>query len=280
MGMRLRVLLQPSTENVGRLFGAWSSARMMPPGAKLLLLQLAAAALWLVLALPLLGAFDVRLLPWQHALGAGVIAAAMGLAWRLAGWWLPINFLFIPGLLMMQGLDLASSWYLAAFALLLLVYGGVARSQVPLYLSSQKAWHAVAALIPAHAAVIDLGSGLGGLLAFLSRQRPEGRYVGVETAPLPFLLGWLRAQIGGGHYTIRWNSLWKVDLRPYDVVYAYLSPVPMAALWLKVQAEMRPGTLFISNTFAVPGVEPCEVMQLDDLHHSRLYLYRLGDKQP
>jgi len=278
MGMRWQVLLQPSTETMGRLFGALSSRRMMPPGAKLLLLQLGAAALWVVLALPLLGVFDVHLLPWQHALGAGSIAVVLGLAWRQPRWWLPINFLFIPGLLIMQGLDFASSWYLAAFALLLLVYGGVARSQVPLYLSSQKAWHAVAGHIPAHAAVIDLGSGLGGLLAFLSWQRPEGRYVGVETAPLPFLLGWLRAQIGGGHYTIRWNSLWKVDLRPYDVVYAYLSPVPMAALWLKVQAEMRPGTLFISNTFAVPTVEPCEVLQLDDLHHSRLYLYRLGDK--
>ena len=76
--------------------------------------------------------------------GRASIAVALGLAWRLPRWWLPINFLFIPGLLVMQGLDLASSWYLAAFALLLLVYGGVARSQVPLYLSSQKAWHAVA----------------------------------------------------------------------------------------------------------------------------------------
>jgi len=248
---------------------------MIPPGAKLLLLQLGAAALWAILALPFLAAFDVLLFPWQHAVGAGVVAAAVGLAWRLPGWWLPINFLFIPGLLMMQGFDLASSWYLAAFALLLLVYGGVARSQVPLYLSSQQAWHAVADVIPAHASLVDLGSGLGGMLAFLSRQRPEGRYVGVETAPLPFLLGWLRARISGGRYTVRWNSLWKVDLRLFDVVYAYLSPVPMAALWLKAQAEMRPGTLFISNTFAVPGVEPSEVLQLNDLHQSSLYLYRM-----
>ena len=269
------MLSRPSTEVLNPLSGALSFGRTLPPGLKLLLLQLAAAALWLILAMPLLHASEVFLLPWQHALGAGVIAVVLGVASRLPRWWLPINFLFIPGLLMMQGFALASSWYLAAFVLLLLVYGGVARSQVPLYLSSQKAWHAVAGLMPAHAAVVDLGSGLGGLLAFLARQRPDGRYVGVETAPLPFLLGWLRAQIGGGRYTIRWNSLWKEDLRAFDVVYAYLSPVPMAALWLKVQAEMRPGTLFISNTFAVPSVEPCEVVQLDDLHHSKLYLYRL-----
>lgn len=269
------MLSRPDTEPLAPLPGAWPAGRTLPPGVKLLLLQLAATALWLTLAMPLLRASGVVLPFWQHALGAGAVAVVLGLAWRLPGWWLPINFLFIPGLLTMQGLGLASSWYLAAFALLLLVYGGVARSQVPLYFSSRKAWHAVAGLVPAGAAVIDLGSGLGGMLAFLSRQRPEGRYVGVETAPLPFLLGWIRAQFGGGRYAIRWNSLWKVDLRAFDVAYAYLSPVPMTALWLKVQAEMRPGTLFISNTFAVPGVEPWQVVQLDDLHHSKLYLYRL-----
>jgi len=268
-------LPRPDTDPQVRLPGAMPSWRALPPGGKSLLLQLVAAAFWLVLAAPLLRASDLFLLPWQQALGAGTLAAILGLVWRLPVWWLPINFLFIPGLLMMLALDLASRWYLAAFALLLLVYGGVARSQVPLYLSSRKAWHAVAGLVPARAAVADLGSGLGGMLAFLSRQRPEGRYVGVETAPLPFLLGWLRARVSGGHYAIRWNSLWKLDLRPFDVVYAYLSPVPMAALWLKVRAEMRPGTLFISNTFAVPDVAPSEVVQLDDLHHSRLYLYRL-----
>ncbi len=275
MGTRWQVLLQPSTEAMGRPFGALSSARMMPPGVKLLLLQLGAAVLWVFLVLPLLGAFDGRLLPWQHALGAGLIAAAMGRAWSLPGWWLPINFFFIPGLVLMLGLELASYWYLAAFALLLLVYWSVARTQVPLYLSSRQAWRAVAELIPSNAAFVDLGSGLGGLPAYLARQRPEGNFAGVENAPLPFLYSWLRARLASGAYAIKWGSFWNVDLRPFDVVYAYLSPVPMAELWCKVRAEMRPGTLFISNTFAVPGVVPSGVVQLDDLHRSCLYLYRL-----
>lgn len=269
------MLSRPGTEALGSFSSALPMGRTLPPGAKLLLLQLAAAALWLMVAMPMLHSSGVFFPLWQHALGTGAVAVVLGMAWRLPAWWLPINFLFIPALLKMQGFELASSWYLAAFALLFLVYGGVARSQVPLYLSSRKAWHAVAGLVPPHGAVVDLGSGLGGMLAFLSRQHPEGRYVGVENAPLPFLLGWLRAQVSGRHYVMRWNSLWKLDLRPFDVVYAYLSPVPMAALWFKVQAEMRTGSLFISNTFAVPGVEPSEVVQLDDLHHSRLYLYRL-----
>ncbi|PWB56908.1 MAG: hypothetical protein C3F18_04775, partial [Nitrosomonadales bacterium] len=87
---------------------------------------------------------------------------------------------------------------------------------------------------------------------------------------------WLRMRLCPERCEIRWGSLWHADLQPFDVVYAYLSPVPMADLWRKIQREMRPGTLFISNTFQVPGVEPDEVVQLDDLHQSRLYLYRLG----
>jgi hypothetical protein len=38
-----------------------------------------------------------------------------------------------------------------------------------------------------------------------------------------------------------------------DVVYAFLSPAPMKQLWAKAQAEMTPGSLFVSNSFPVPG---------------------------
>ena len=63
--------------------------------------------------------------------------------------------------------------------------------------------------------------------------------------------------------------------RQYDVVFAYLSPVPMSDLWLKAKQEMRPGSLFISNTFAVNDQPPQECITVDDLHHSTLYLWRM-----
>lgn len=267
---------QPSTEIV-RMPDALPSARGMGPGLKALLVQIVAVVLWLTLGVPLLERAELSLLPLQHALCAGSMAAVLGWVWQLPRWWLPINFLFVPGLVMMRNLALEPQWYLAVFALLLLVYWSVAKTRVPLYLSSRKAWQAVAERIPPSAHVIDLGSGLGGLLRHLAQQRPGGRYVGMEIAPLPFLVSWLRMQICSAPYEIRWGSLWKIDLQPFDVVYAYLSPVPMADLWHKIEREMRPGTLFISNTFQVPGAEASEVVQLDDLHHSCLYLYRLRE---
>jgi hypothetical protein len=49
----------------------------------------------------------------------------------------------------------------------------------------------------------------------------------------------------------------------------------MEALWDKARREMRPGSLFISNTFAVPDHPPQETLAVDDLHHSKLFLWRM-----
>ena len=75
----------------------------------------------------------------------------------------------------------------------------------------------------------------------------------------------------------RWilGSFWELPLADFDVVYAYLSPAPMPSLWLKVVQEMRSGTLFISNSFEVPDIEPTRVIELDDRRKTRLYCYRL-----
>lgn len=248
----------------------------MSPAVKALLVQSAASLFWLTLAAPALAWQGIPLSPLRHALACGVVAALLGQAWNMPRWWLGINLAFLPAVALMQRASLASHWYLAGFGILLLVYWGVARTRVPLYLSSRAAWRAVSPLLPPNALFADLGSGLGGLNAYLSQRRRDCRFVGIEAAPLPFLYNRLRACASRGRHEVRWGSFWRADLRPFDVVYAYLSPVPMADLWAKACAEMRPGTLFISNTFAVPGVIPSATVELDDLHRSTLHLYRIG----
>ncbi|HXU92050.1 MAG TPA: hypothetical protein VFP33_00175, partial [Gallionella sp.] len=128
---------------------------------------------------------------------------------------------------------------------------------------------------------VDLGSGLGGVLTHLASVRPDGQYSGVESAPLPFLWSWLRIKLGGhSNCKVHWGSIWDdklgaCDLSQYDVVFAYLSPVPMERLWHKARAEMRPGSVFISSTFAVPEQSPHETVQVDDLHRSTLLVWRM-----
>ena len=168
-------------------------------------------------------------------------------------------------------------FFLFGFLLLLLVYWSTFRSQVPLYLSSRKVWMALETLLPADRPLrfIDIGSGLGGVLTHLARARPESHFHGVEIAPLPFILSWLRIRLGGfRNCTVRRQSLWDCDLGDYDVVFAYLSPVPMAELWQKVERELHPGALFISNSFNVSDHPPQTTREIDDLHRSKLYVWK------
>lgn len=123
---------------------------------------------------------------------------------------------------------------------------------------------------------MDVGSGMGGVLTHLAKVRPDGQFLGVETAPLPFLASWLRIKLGGyRNCRVEWRSLWACNLSHYDIVFAYLSPAPMEQLWQKARNEMRQGTLFISNTFVVPGQPPQDTITLDDLHGSTLYIWRM-----
>ena len=48
----------------------------------------------------------------------------------------------------------------------------------------------------------------------------------------------------------------RLDLGDYDVVFAYLSPAAMGALWRKASAEMRPGSLLLSYEFVIADKAP------------------------
>lgn len=204
----------------------------------------------------------------------GILAGAISRRLGQPLWWQFINLLFFPAAALMAQFDFAAGWYLAGFLLLALTSLGAVISRVPLYLSSTRAMEAVAARIPqdSEIKIVDLGCGLGGLLAHLARVRPDVELHGVDAAPLPWLVSRLRL---GGRAAIRFGSLWDQNLGNYDVVYAYLSPAPMATLWDKAMREMRPGSLFISNSFAVPGVEPDETQDLGDLSRARLLIWRM-----
>ena len=49
----------------------------------------------------------------------------------------------------------------------------------------------------------------------------------------------------------------------------------MAALYEKAEAEMRPGSIFVSNSFAVPGVPADEVIRIDDARETELFVWRM-----
>lgn len=209
----------------------------------------------------------------------GGVAAGIAIRQGAPQWWLLIHLAFVPLLYLALRLEIAPGWFLAAFVLLLLVFWRTDRSRVPLFLSNRPTAVAVAAQLPATPCrVLDLGCGDGGLLLRLARQRPDCRFVGVEHAPLPWLLARLRTR-RQSNVAIRFGDFWRTPLDDYDLVYAFLSPAPMPRLWHKVCAEMRPDALLVSNSFVVPGAQALRTLRVKDRRATRLHVYR-PDKAP
>lgn len=231
------------------------------PAVRALLLQ--------VLAFPLLLATAWLLaragLPLA-SLGASLVQGAWAalLSWRagLARWWLAIQLLFPPALLLAHeaadGLALPPSMFLGVFLFLLVLYWSSFRTQVPYYPSGRRVWEEVARQLPRERAlrIVDIGSGLGGLVLDLARRRPDCEVSGIELAPLPWLASHLRARLGGSRVHFMRGDYERLDFGQYDVVFAYLSPAAMGELWRKAQAEMRPGGMLLSYEFGIAEREP------------------------
>lgn len=232
------------------------------------------------------GVLLVGLVPW---VAPGVLSSVLSVAWAQGlcaalvshflgapRWWLLLHAGFLPAAVWLVSLGLEPVWYLAGFVLLFLVYWRTDRSRVPLYLSNGRTAQAVLDLLPPHARhVIDLGCGHAGLLRHLARARPDIRFVGIEHAPLPWLWAKL-ASAGLGNLEIRYGDFWKTSLEDYDLVYAFLSPVPMPRLFQQAGQQMRPDALLVSNSFPVPGKNALKVLAVADRRKTQLYCYLPG----
>lgn len=239
-----------------------------------LALQGAAVIVVLSLAWPYFG-WRAEIMPWREtSLAIGGVALVFATLSRQPWWWRIIHAGFMPLVWLTQTLAIDPGWFLLAFILLLLVYRGALSGQVPLYLSNRQTVAALAELLAERgpSRFLDLGSGIGSTTVPLADCLPDSQFTGYENAPLTWLVGRLLC-IGRPNVSWRWDDLWQARLGDYDVVYAFLSPAPMARLWDKVAAEMAPGSLFVSNSFPVPGVVPDRVIEVDCTPPRPLYCY-------
>ena len=231
---------------------------------------LAWAGAWLVYA-----ALQSTLAPlaaWLAAGFLGVLASLLATPWwrRLAvAAGFPLSCLLLWG---PSGLAAISPWlWLGALFLLLLVYPLNAWRDAPLFPTPPGALHGLqdAAPLPAGAAVLDAGCGLGDGLKALRAAYPQARLHGLEwSGPLALLCRlrcpWAR---------VRRGDLWAADWGGYDLVYVFQRPESMARVAAKARAEMAPGRWLVSLAFAVPGV--CPGARLDSFAGHAVWIYQL-----
>lgn len=208
------------------------------------------------------------------AMMQGVLACLVAIALGTPRWWWVIHLGFAPLVAGALALHAPPSAYLLLFIAMALVFWRVDRSQVPLFLTNARTASALIELLPKDMlSVADLGCGNGAVLKQLAVQRPKCHFVGVEHAPLTWAWAYLNCW-QQSNVEIRWARWETIDLRAYDVVYAFLSPAAMPGLWRQAKQQMRPGSLLISNSFDVPDAKPTQVLEVDDARNTRLLVYR------
>ena len=235
---------------------------------------LAILGLWL--AMPWLRQFlpaDIWLIGLQAAL-AGLLSRVI----RQPVWWLPIHLGFLPALWLTlrltQSLALPSTVFLGIFLLLVLVFWGTVKGEVPLFLSSSAVNAALLEIIAAEnpANLIELGAGIGSVVVPLAEKLPALPITAIENAPLPWLiLRWRCRKFA--NVKIGRQSFWDCNFGDYALAFAFLSPLVMSRIGKKCRHEMRHG-LLVSSSFEIPAQPAETILTLDDRRQTRLYCYR------
>jgi hypothetical protein len=193
-------------------------------------------------------------------------------------WWLAIHLFFLPAALALHSLQLSAHWYLLILIVLSLVFWGTIKGDVPLYLSSTAVVDAVSQIITQESAqhFAELGAGIGTVTVPLAQQHPQLIINAWEKAPLPWAINVWRSRHYANSHCYR-SNLWNGDFSQYDVIFVFLSPAVMPELGTKLQTTMRPGSLLISSSFAIPDWKPETIKQLNDMAKTQLYCYRIAD---
>ena len=208
------------------------------------------------------------------------LQALFALAWSyvfsMATWWHVIHGVFplLVGILLKY--PISQAFYLYGLTLTSSVYWSTFRSQVPYFPSNDQVTLPLKNILFEHgpSRVIDIGSGLGGLMMQLAQSFPRSTFYGMEIAPLPWAVSVLRSKFSRSRAQFLYGDYRRLNFADYDVVYAYLSPVVMSAIWHKALKEMKPGSLLISNEFNIVD-HPAHMMFDTNTQSSKLYVWRM-----
>lgn len=111
--------------------------------------------------------------------------------------------------------------------------------------------------LPAGAALLDAGCGLGHGLKALRRAFPDARLFGIEwswplRAAAALFCPWAKVSQG---------DIWRADWSTYELVYLFQRPESMPRAVAKAAAELRPGAWLVSLAFAADELEPAAMVQ-------------------
>ncbi|MDP6773324.1 MAG: hypothetical protein QGI63_03550 [Rhodospirillales bacterium] len=125
--------------------------------------------------------------------------------------------------------------------------------------------------------IVELGSGWGTLAMAFARRYPGCQVLAYELSPLPWLFSRLWCAVAPlANLRVHRADFHEARLHGAGLVVCYLHPGAMERLRPKLEAELTPGALVLSNTFAMPRWRPVAVAEAEDFYRSKVYLYRIA----
>ncbi len=234
----------------------WPIPALLAWGAAWLLYRLMISA-----SLPLAAAFVL-------ATAAGVVCSVFGATfWRKLV--IAIGF---PLSLLLSGAAGMPAWaWLVPLLAIALLYPVHAWRDAPLFPTPAQALAELPKHIrlPAGAAILDAGCGLGHGLKALRSVFPDARLFGIEwswplRAAAAFFCPWAKISQG---------DIWRADWSTYDLVYLFQRPESMPRAVVKAAVELKSGAWLVSLAFAADELEPAATIRGAD---GRLvWLYQL-----
>ncbi len=235
-------------------------------------LALTALCAGVILTVSILYVSEQNGVPRAPPLLAGLMAGlfAMLIGWRLlAAWWRPV--LFLMPIATVLSFSISPWWFFAVSVLLIALQWNAVFNRIPLYRSDKMVGHRLTDFMQSrgYQSLLDIGCGDGRLLVRMAKACPNANFVGIESAPILYLIAYLRC-LKQPNCQILFGDFWKRSWAPYDVVFAFLSPEPMLWVWRKAGRDMGEHSALLSLAFAVPGIEEDGLLPAQ---HFDLYLY-------
>ena len=168
--------------------------------------------------------------------------------------------------------------FLWATALIVMVsiLVGVVRTGISPMPSSRRAVEQVLEFVvpPRPGPIYELGAAWGSLAIPLAKAFSDRRIIAYELSTIPWLFLWLRVRVSGlNNIEVIRRDFFRDDLGKAAVVVCYLYPGSMVQLSTKLQSELTPGTVVVSNTFALPAWVPEQTTQLKDMYRTKIYRF-------
>jgi Methyltransferase small domain len=142
--------------------------------------------------------------------------------------------------------------------------------------SSKRARAILLAAIPQRfsGTIYELGSGWGTLAVPLAYHFPESKVIALESSPFPYYFSKARCffYLPKNLHFQRIN-FFSTNLSDANLVVCYLYPGAMQLLKKKLENELRPGAIVVSNTFAIHGWYPEKIFEINDLYKTKIYFY-------